>query len=244
MLCFGTESGTKETLKATASMLINETKEFKALYKEDPALATDYFYKLAVDSNYIRADRVSRDMKWKTPSEYGDIHISINLSKPEKDPNAIALAKNLPQTDFPKCALCHENEAKIYGDIPARCRELLDAFPDLACVYDMGNFVLEGVDPYPEAYRLLKDRIAYFHIKDALAAGAIVPPGCGEAKIAEILAEHKEYIDSDFFVSLEPHLELFSGLNALVGRAFENPYQYTDAKSAFADAVAKLKELI
>lgn len=140
--------------------------------------------------------------------------------------------------------LCHENEAKIYGDVPARCRELLDFFPDLACVYDMGNYVLEGVDPYPEAYRLLKDRIAYFHIKDALSAGAIVPPGCGEAKIAEILAEHKEYADGDFFVSLEPHLELFSGLNALVGRAFENPYKYPDAKTAFTDAAEKLKKLI
>ena len=140
--------------------------------------------------------------------------------------------------------LCHENEAMIYGDIPARCRELLDAFPDLACVYDMGNFVLEGVDPYPESYKLLKDRIAYFHIKDALSAGAIVPPGCGEAKIAEIFAEHKKDADGDFFVSLEPHLELFSGLNALVGRSFENPYKYPDAKTAFADAAKKLKEII
>ena len=140
--------------------------------------------------------------------------------------------------------LCHENEAKIYGDIPARCRELLDTFPDLMCVFDMGNYVLEGVDPYPEAYRLQKDRIAYFHIKDALAAGAIVPPGCGEAKIAQILAEHKEYADCDFFVSLEPHLELFSGLNAIVGRSFENPYKYPDAKTAFADAAEKLKNLI
>ena len=140
--------------------------------------------------------------------------------------------------------LCHENEAKIYGDVPERCRELLDFFPDLACVYDMGNYVLEGVDPYPEAYRLLKDRIAYFHIKDALSAGAIVPPGCGEAKIADILAEHKEYANGDFFVSLEPHLELFSGLNALVGRAFDNPYKYPDAKTAFTDAADKLKKLI
>ena len=140
--------------------------------------------------------------------------------------------------------LCHENEAKIYGDVPERCRELLDFFPDLACVYDMGNYVLEGVDPYPEAYRLLKERIAYFHIKDALSAGAIVPPGCGEAKIADILAEHKEYANGDFFVSLEPHLELFSGLNALVGRAFDNPYKYPDAKTAFTDAADKLKKLI
>ena len=102
--------------------------KFKALYKEDPVLATDYFYKLAVDSNYIRADRVSRDMKWKTPSEYGDIHISINLSKPEKDPNAIALAKNLPQTDFPKCALCHENEG-FAGTLTKAARQNLRQIP-------------------------------------------------------------------------------------------------------------------
>ena len=102
--------------------------KFKALYKEAPALATDYFYKLAVDSNYIRADRVSRDMKWKTPSEYGDIHISINLSKPEKDPNAIALAKNLPQTDFPKCALCHENEG-FAGTLTKAARQNLRQIP-------------------------------------------------------------------------------------------------------------------
>lgn len=141
--------------------------------------------------------------------------------------------------------LCHENEAKIYGDIPERCREIIDHFDgELKCVFDMGNFVLEGVDPYPAAYELLKKDIAYFHIKDALAAGAIVPPGKGEAKIREILAAHREYAKEDFFVSLEPHLQLFSGLNALVGRSFENPYQYADAKSAFADAVTKLKELI
>ena len=141
--------------------------------------------------------------------------------------------------------LCHENEAKIYGDVPERCREIIDHFGgELKCVFDMGNFVHEGVDPYPAAYELLKKDIAYFHIKDALAAGAIVPPGKGEAKIREILAAHREYAKEDFFVSLEPHLQLFSGLNALVGRSFENPYQYADAKSAFADAVTKLKELI
>ena len=141
--------------------------------------------------------------------------------------------------------LCHENEAKIYGDVPSRCREIIDYFGgELKCVFDMGNFVLEGVDPYPAAYELLKKDIAYFHIKDALSAGAIVPPGKGEAKIGQILAAHKQYAKEDFFVSLEPHLQLFSGLNALVGRSFENPYQYEDAKSAFTDAVIKLKELI
>lgn len=139
--------------------------------------------------------------------------------------------------------LCHENEAKIYGDTPSRCKELLVHFGgELKCVFDMGNFVVEGVEPYA-AYELLKDDIAYFHIKDALFEGAIVPAGKGDAKIKEILLAHREYASEDFFVSLEPHLQTFSGLNALVGRAFKNPYQYVDAKAAFADAVAKFKEL-
>lgn len=141
--------------------------------------------------------------------------------------------------------LCHENEAKIYGDTPSRCRELLDCFGgELKCVFDMGNFVLEGVDPYPEAYELLKEYIAYFHIKDALFEGAIVPPGKGEAKIKELLNAHREYAGEDFFVTLEPHLQTFSGLNSLVGRTFDNPYKYPDEKTAFTDAVTKFKELI
>lgn len=138
--------------------------------------------------------------------------------------------------------LCHENEARIYGDVPSRCREIFDSFKgDIKCVFDMGNFALDGIDPMP-AYELLKDEIAYFHIKDALGAGAIVPPGKGEAKIAEILAKHVKYSDSDFYISLEPHLQLFSGLNALTDRRFDNPYKYNDMKEAFVDALNKLKE--
>ena len=139
--------------------------------------------------------------------------------------------------------LCHENEAGIYGDVPERCKELLNYFgKEMKCVFDMGNFVLEGVEPCL-AYEMLKDHIAYFHIKDALYEGAIVPAGKGEAKIKEILNAHKSYLKNDFFVSLEPHLQTFSGLNALVGRSFKNPYQYPDAKTAFTDAVTKFKEL-
>ena len=140
--------------------------------------------------------------------------------------------------------LCHENEAAIYGDVPLRCKELMRHFHgEMKCVFDMGNFVLEGVEPYPDAYTLLQEDIAYFHIKDALFAGAVVPAGKGEASIKEILSAHRAYAKEDFFVSLEPHLQTFSGLNALVGRRFRNPYQYTDKQAAFADAVTKFKEL-
>lgn len=140
--------------------------------------------------------------------------------------------------------LCHENEAEIYGATPERCLDILNAFGgELGCVFDMGNFVLEQEEPVA-AYKMLRDHIRYFHIKDALYEGAIVPPGCGNAKIGEILAEHKAFASKDFFISLEPHLQLFSGLNALVGRSFENPYKYESAELAFADAHKKLLELI
>ena len=82
---------------------------FEALYRESPVRATDAFYRLATDSNYIRADRIKKDMKWVTPTKYGDLDITINLSKPEKDPKAIAAAKNAPQSGYPKCQLCREN---------------------------------------------------------------------------------------------------------------------------------------
>ena len=141
--------------------------------------------------------------------------------------------------------LCHENEARIYGDTPTRCLELMETFRGaLKCVYDMGNFVLEQVDPYPESYEMLRDHIAYFHIKDALSQGAIVPPGRGDAKIYQILTAHRAFARHDFFVSLEPHLETFAGRDALVGRSFENPYRYTDRRTAFTDAVIKFRELM
>lgn len=141
--------------------------------------------------------------------------------------------------------LCHENEAEIYGDTPGQCLDLLESFGGkLKCVFDMGNFVLGGTEPYSEAYRLLKNHIAYFHIKDALGEGAVVPPGKGDARIRDILKAHGEYTNGEFFVTLEPHLQTFSGLNALVGRSFENPYKYADSKSAFNDAVIKFQELM
>ena len=79
-------------------------------YEEGPQTATDYFYKLSQDSDYIRRYRIKKDRKWTVDSEYGTIDITINLSKPEKDPKAIAAAKNAKQSSYPKCLLCMENE--------------------------------------------------------------------------------------------------------------------------------------
>ncbi|MBO5199010.1 MAG: UDP-glucose--hexose-1-phosphate uridylyltransferase [Lachnospiraceae bacterium] len=84
--------------------------EFKKRYEESPVKATDYFYKLSQDSDYIRRYRVCRDKKWMVNTPYGEIDITINLSKPEKDPKAIAAAKLMKQSGYPKCLLCKENE--------------------------------------------------------------------------------------------------------------------------------------
>ena len=83
---------------------------FREKYAIDPVSATDWYYKLSCDTDYIRTYRIAKDMRWKYPSEYGEIDITINLSKPEKDPKAIAAAKNAPQSGYPKCLLCPENE--------------------------------------------------------------------------------------------------------------------------------------
>ena len=83
---------------------------FAALYAESPRAATDWYYKFCCDTNYIRRDRIAKDLKWVYESEYGPLDITINLSKPEKDPRAIAAARLAPQAGYPKCLLCAENE--------------------------------------------------------------------------------------------------------------------------------------
>ena len=85
-------------------------RSFYEKYIVSPEEATDWYYKFSCDTDYIRRYRISKDMRWKYASEYGDIDITINLSKPEKDPKAIAAAKLAQQSGYPKCLLCQENE--------------------------------------------------------------------------------------------------------------------------------------
>ena len=153
------------------------------------------------------------------------------------------LSRLLDIADSFGVTLCHENEANIFGESPARCLELARVFSGrLKLVFDMGNFVLDGYEPMG-AYELLRDYIEYFHIKDALYAGAIVPAGLGEAKIAEIISRHRT-LNAAVGITLEPHLETFSGLNALVGKKFENTYKYENQKAAFIDAFEHLRSIL
>lgn len=97
------------------------TNKFYSLYEKSPKEATDYYYNLSCDSDYIRRYRIKKDVKWVTSTEYGDLDITINLSKPEKDPKAIAAAKNAKQVGYPKCLLCKECEGYAGRiDFPAR----------------------------------------------------------------------------------------------------------------------------
>ena len=108
-------------------------RSFREDYEKSPRLATDNYYAFSCNTNYIRTDRIKKDLKWRYASEYGEIDITVNLSKPEKDPKAIAAAKLLPQTDYPKCALCHENEG-FAGTLSKAARQTLRQIP-----FEMGG---------------------------------------------------------------------------------------------------------
>ena len=112
-------------------------REFKTLYSNSPLEATNYFYQISKASDYIRTYRIAKDMKWVTKTEYGDMDITINLSKPEKDPKAIAAAKLMKQSSYPKCQLCIENEG-YSGRInhPARANHRI--IPITICGQDWG----------------------------------------------------------------------------------------------------------
>ena len=142
--------------------------------------------------------------------------------------------------------LCHENEKGIFGDTPQRTRELLDALPGLGGIFDPANFIQCGADILP-AWELLKDRIDYLHIKDAMKDGTVVPAGygvgCLETVVTDFLRRGGEVL------TLEPHLSEFTGLQGLekegertiVGSAH---FSYRDNNESFDAAVNALKAIL
>ncbi len=97
-------------------------KKFAKLYAENPQKASDWFYTFSCDTDYIRRYRIAKDMKWKVDTKFGELDITINLSKPEKDPKTIAAAKNQKSIGYPKCLLCKENEG-FSGSLTAPARQ-------------------------------------------------------------------------------------------------------------------------
>ncbi len=141
-------------------------------------------------------------------------------------------------------AMCHENEKGIYGDNAARCFELLSAFPQMDGVFDPANFVQCGQDTV-EAWKLLRSRIKYLHIKDALADGKVVPAGKGEGFVRAILDDYRARGGSA--VTIEPHLSVFDGLKALEREGEETQidlFTYESSDAAFDAACNALKALL
>lgn len=140
--------------------------------------------------------------------------------------------------------LCHENEKGIYGDVAQRCLDLHRTYPELGGVFDPANFV-QCSENTADAWELLKSHVRYLHIKDALEDGTIVPCGKGVGRIPEIL---KDYIAmGGNAVTLEPHLKIFQGLEALEesgGISIIRDNEYADSDTAFDTACNALKTVL
>lgn len=140
--------------------------------------------------------------------------------------------------------LCHENEKGIYGDMADRCLDLLNTFPQLEGIFDPANFIQCGQDTI-QAWKLLRQRISYLHIKDALTNGKVVPAGKGEGHVRDILADFQARGGSD--VTIEPHLSVFAGLKDLEREGEEtkiDPFCYESSDAAFDAACNALKALL
>lgn len=118
--------------------------KFNELYNSSPEKATEYYYDLSIASNYIRKDRIDKNIVWKAPTEYGDLDITINLSKPEKDPRDIAKAKLVKSSSYPKCLLCKENEG-FFGHINHPARQTHRIIP---LAFDEGQKYFLQYSPY------------------------------------------------------------------------------------------------
>ena len=141
--------------------------------------------------------------------------------------------------------LCHENEKAIYGEAPEDCLELMKHFDGrLKSVLDMGNFAFCQKDPM-KGYEYLAPYIEYIHIKDAFYDTRIVPAGQGEGKVFEILSAYNKYTDKDTFLTMEPHLTVFDGLNKLSNLDdIKVQNAYATPEEAFDTAVAALRDIL
>ena len=192
-------------------------RKFYQLYQEDKQAATDYYYGLSRSSNYIRVDRIEKDKLWTAPTEYGDLVITINLSKPEKDPKAIAAAKNAPQSGYPKCALCRENEGYL-GSANQAAR---------------GNHRLIPLTLGDEPWFLQYSPYVYYNEHCIVLSGEHRPMKVSRQSISRLLE----------FVTLLPHY--FVGSNAdlpIVGGSILTHDHFQGGRYEFPMAKAPLRE--
>ena len=190
--------------------------KFKSLYAEDPKKATDYYYDLSRATDYIRTYRVVKDLKWKSATEYGELDITVNLSKPEKDPKAIAAAGKAKASGYPKCLLCREAEGYAGRlDYPGRANHRL-----IPLVLNGENFFLQ-YSPY-----------VYYNEHCIVLNSQHVPMKINKAAFLKLLD----------FVDLFPHY--FLGSNAdlpIVGGSILSHDHFQGGHYTFAMAKAEIE---
>ncbi len=144
---------------------------------------------------------------------------------------------------------CHENEKGIYGDIPERCLEIAEALGEkIGTIFDPANYLQCGAETYA-GFKMLEKYITYMHIKDVrVADGAVVPAGCGDGRVQDILSELDKKEEKVYILTVEPHLKVFDGLNALEnGNADKlnmSAFVYPDNASSFAAACDAIHAII
>ena len=164
---------------------------------------------------------------------------SFFTDTPEKDEERVIarMIRMKELADGCGVRLYHENEKHIYGDTAARCDTLLRRVPGLECVFDPANFVQCNED-IPAALALLRSRVGYYHIKDALfAGGEVVPAGFGDGHVGEVIGG----IAGDTVLTLEPHLAVFEGYAQIDRTQLKNKFAYPSQRAAFAAAAEALR---
>ena len=194
-------------------------RNFREKYQESPQAATDYFYQISCDSDYIRRYRVRRDMKWLAPTPYGDLDITINLSKPEKDPKAIAAALTKKQDSYPKCLLCHENEGYA-GHLTHPARQTLRQVP----------MTLDG-----ESWYLQYSPYVYYNEHCIALSSAHVPMKIDRHTFARLMD----------FLKLFPHYTIGSNADLpIVGGSILTHEHFQGGNYTFAMAKAPVREAV
>lgn len=144
--------------------------------------------------------------------------------------------------------LCHENEKGIYGESAECCLDIQNEFGgEIKLIFDPANFIMDGHEPYPHAYELLGDKIYYMHIKDATAGKVICPAGKGVGCVPEIIADLDKKRGGKLFLSVEPHLKVFKGFDALEAtgdKTIMPDNTYASNAEAFGAAVDAIKAII
>lgn len=188
---------------------------FRELYRESPEKATNYFYKLSRDADYIRTYRVAKDLKWTAPSAYGEMDITINLSKPEKDPKAIAAAKLMPQSGYPKCLLCHENEGYA-GSVRHPARQNLRMIP----------FKMAGSDWY-----LQYSPYVYYNEHCIALSGSHTPMKIDRSSFAKLLNFVEQF--PHYFIGSNADLPIVGGSILAHDHMQGGRYTFAMAKAPF-----------